>query len=581
MSSARIAALLSIVVCGCHAASSKGGDGGDTSGGTPDGGGIGGLGALDGGGAGGDGGGGDGGGNLPPGTVGVITYHNDVRRTGANLRETVLTPGAIAAHGLVLAFSQPVQGAIVTQALYLGQLAVGSGLRDVFFVATSADVVYAFDAADGAAGPLWQATLGDAENPARRYSRGVASTPVIDRVSGELYVVYGTSDQPSSLDTADAAFWLAALDVHDGTVRRRTKLAATYQRSDGAPIALVARNQQQRPSLLLDHGALYIGFGGRNPEESIEFHGWLLRYDARTFAQLGVWNASPNAVSSNGMGASEGAGIWGSSPVADDAGDVYFLTGNALADPAHQWYGDSAVKLTASAGLAYAGSFTPSDPMRLLELNDVDLGSGGVLLIPGGGGRIVGGGKTGIFYLVDTVQMQEVQHFQAFINEYNPSFPVDSNWEGGPHLHAGPVFWQGPDPTRAYVYDWSEQDYLKSYAYLWGKGLFDDTHPTVGAVLALGGPNPTDTIMPGGMISLSANGNHDGVVWASLVRSRTIDPTYGAYPGRLYAFDAITLAELWEADTPSIAGWAPPTVADGRVIMPTSSGQVQVYVLAR
>jgi hypothetical protein len=115
---------------------------------------------------------------------------------------------------------------------------------------------------------------------------------------------------------------------------------------------------------------------------------------------------------------------------------------------------------------------------------------------------------------------------------------------------------------------------------VWSAGRFDDKHPTVGPVIALGGPNPTDTIMPGGMISLSANGNHDGIVWASLARSRTIDPTYGAYPGRLFAFDAITLRELWAIDIPTIAGWAPPTVADGRVIMPTSSGLVQVFVLA-
>ena len=67
------------------------------------------------------------------------------------------------------------------------------------------------------------------------------------------------------------------------------------------------------------------------------------------------------------MGASEGAGIWGSSPVADDAGNVYFLTGNALADPVHQWYGDSGVKLSPSGGLGYVASFTPYDPMRLLE----------------------------------------------------------------------------------------------------------------------------------------------------------------------------------------------------------------------
>ena len=46
--------------------------------------------------------------------------------------------------------------------------------------------------------------------------------------------------------------------------------------------------------------------------------------------------------------------------------------------------------------------------------------------------------------------------------KYDPTAPVDSDWEGGPHLHGTPAYWRGPDVEFAYVYAWGEQDYLRA-----------------------------------------------------------------------------------------------------------------------
>jgi hypothetical protein len=286
-----------------------------------------------------------------------------------------------------------------------------------------------------------------------------------------------------------------------------------------------------------------------------------------------VWSATPDRAK-----AGQGGGIWGAAPAGDASGNVFFATGNALADHAGGSFGNSIIGLQPQNGLSLLGAFTPTDPERRLEIFDVDLGSGGLMLIPGTG-QAVGGGKTGVLYLVETRNVERVQEFQAFINQHDPDFVVDSYWAGGPHLHGSPAFWQGPDPSFAYVYHWSESDYLKAFRYRWSEKRFETADPVVGDVLAVNGPSRDEPIMPGGMISVSANGNADGIVWASIPDTGERDPRYGELRGRFLAFDAQTLATLWQTTFPTIPKWMPPTVSDGKVFLPTSSNRILVYEL--
>ncbi len=202
----------------------------------------------------------------------------------------------------------------------------------------------------------------------------------------------------------------------------------------------------------------------------------------------------------------------------------------------------------------------------------------GLVVIPGAR-QAVGGGKTGILYLVDTGKIEKLQDFQAFINEYNPQFVVDSYWAGGPHLHGSPVFWQGPDTTFAYVYHWSENDYLKAFKYSRSTLRLESDDPIIGDLLAAGSADPDQAVMPGGMISLSANGNRDGILWASIPDTGQRDPGWGELRGRLLAIDAVTLKKIWDTPVPTIPKFMPPTVSDGKVFMPTSSNVVFVYGL--
>jgi hypothetical protein len=549
----------------------------------------------------------------------VVTHHNDNYRTGANLHEMILTPSRVANAGMRLKYTRPVNGPIEGQLLYVPALQGPGAVHNVVYVQSTANYVYAYDAdveslSGTSAGLLWVKHLTDPEDdpsgamcaaPRRCMARSPSSTPVIDLATNTIYVLYSTKNQSQDtsggtvseqdLNSLDVAFWLMAIDIRTGAELRHVKVGGFVIRSDGTQVDFVAKNQWSRPALLLSRGSIYLSFGMRPKEELVEYHGWVLRYDVATFAAQGVFCTTPYAHSANsGMGGDngEGAGIWqgGGGPAADEAGNIYFFTGNAKFDPTNSWFGDSIIKLSPAGNtLAFVGLFSPEDTAHDLENHDIDLGAGGPMLIPETDG-LVGGGKTGIFYLLNRNTMTKVQEFQAFRNIYDPLQPTPyfGGWAGGPHLHGTPVYWRGHAPDFAYVYDWSEKDYLKAFKYYFKTGQFDVVHPIVGSVPTLHSPDPMKIDpMPGGMLSLSANGNNagTGIIWAVLPASIDLTQPGGNFRGHVFAFDAESLKLLWDTsfptNFPTLGKWLPPTIADGKLFIGTFDNQFIVYELNR
>ena len=565
----------------------------------------------------------------------VLTQHNDKYRTGAYLAETELTPDKVRNQGMHVRYwlapagadrttfpdlpnAGFVDGGIETQLLYLRHAGFKNGTANGLFVATVHNKLYALDADTGA--QIWVTDLMQLDPGACRIPKGVAATPVIDLGRQQIFVTFSTQygGQDCGLFTgSEVSFFLASLNISDGGFVRFLRLNPSTAMHVRNPPPFNGQFHSLHPGLLLDHNSLFLAFGSNAELEGKGegFRGWIMRFNADNLALQGVFCTSPDEV---------GAGVWqgGGGLAADASGNVYFLTGNGTADFQRHFngrvfvqnnlFGDSFVKLAVSGRSLAPTAWAPEDAADL-NAHDADLGAGGVVLIPDAN-LVVGGGKAGVMYTLDRSSMSRVQQFNASTNLYHPWLRADT-WDGGPHLHGAPTYWRG-DPNYGYLYVWGEKDVLRMYRFDIHAGKFEErltrssadpktTHREVffykeGTIHAL-----PDT-MPGGMISLSADGNNPntGIVWGILAVARCMPPSkpchrkedsdmdiFGPFPAAVYAFNAQDLKLLWNDDLrrwepkpnafSAVPHWAPPTIADGKVFVPSGSGMVVVYELCK
>jgi hypothetical protein len=364
------------------------------------------------------------------GTVDVTTYAYDTNRTGSNPQESLLAPKAVNPFFFGQLFSVPADGQVYAQPLYLHSLVMPDGRKhNVVYVATEHDSIYAFDA-DTAGAPLWHVSFIDPANGVTTVSSadvntgdinpeiGITGTPVIDPTSGTIYLVAKTKE--ITLGVTTFVQRLHALDVHTGAEKPNSPVViqgavpGTGDGNDGngnVPFSPLLNNQ--RPALLLLNGTVYIAWASHG--DNGPYHGWVMGYNATTLAQTSIWNTTPNAVTYGYPLAAGGIWMAGCGPAADAEGNIFVSTGNGTFDvnPMSQYspaYGDSIVKLSTTKGLSVADYFTPFDQQNLDD-TDADLGSGGVVLVPGTvqfNGHthlLVQSGKEGKIYVVDRDQM--------------------------------------------------------------------------------------------------------------------------------------------------------------------------------
>ena len=509
--------------------------------------------------------------------VSVLTHRYDVGRTGQNLNESVLKPSNVNVSNFGKLFFRTVDGYVYAQPLLVSGLDIQGQTRNVLFVATEHNSVYAFDADDPVANaPLWRVSLGTPV-PSQDICAftqssgdgcngqfwtdltpevGITGTPVIDSTGGTLYVVAKTKNASDST----YHFFLHALDLVTGAEKFAGPVEITIPSS--SPVAFPPLAQLQRPGLLLLDGVVYIAFGSAG--DFLTWHGWVMAYDSSTLQQLAYFNTTPsNSVFDSG-GETGGGGIFATGGLlADSSNNIYFMSGNGPFDASTQ-FGVSALKLN-TPQLAMQDYFTPHDA-SYLGANNVDLGSGGQLVIPGTQ-LLVGGGKDGVLRLIDGNNMGK---FNASIDGNVQNLQVTNNW-----IFGSPVYWNGPNGK--WIYLWTSGDTLKAWKF---NGATLGTSPvSQNSVASPFGECDTSPM------ALSANQGQDGILWAPI--SLDGDPNAGTVPGILYAYDATNLATpLWSSQLNSIrdnagnfAKFNPPTVANGNVYLPTFSGQVIAYGL--
>ncbi|MEU6972322.1 hypothetical protein AB0A71_32315 [Kitasatospora aureofaciens] len=207
------------------------------------------------------------------GPVSVTTQHNDNRRTGANLLEVTLRPSNVGPKTFGKVFTRAVDGEIYGQPLYLCQVDVaGVGQRNVVYVATMHNSVYAFDADDpNASAPLWHARLGpSAPMPDPNIGPGgyadisvevgIISTPVISVDRNLIYVVAFTKEGNTYHHTLHALDLRSGQESLGGPVRIAATVPGSGEGSVNGTITFTSHLQIQRAALTLVNDRLYVAF---------------------------------------------------------------------------------------------------------------------------------------------------------------------------------------------------------------------------------------------------------------------------------------------------------------------------------
>lgn len=330
---------------------------------------------------------------------GMMTYHADKYRSGVNLQEAALSATTVNQSSFGKLFSFAVDGQIYAQPLYVANLNFNGTFRNVVFVATEHDGVYAFDADGNSTDPLWRrsfidpahgvTTKHEPDNGLISPEVGITGTPAIDAATNTLYVLALTVENGTQVHRLHALDLITGAEKFGGPVQ----ITGTFGNS-----TFDSSRELQRPALLFLNGAVYVAFGsyGDNPP----WQGWLFGYSAD--------GGSLHQVAALGTAPAHGeAAIWmsGGGPAADDSGNIYVVTGNGNFDLDSGGHDAGNTLLKLNGSLQVLDYYTPTN-WADLNAHDWDLGNGGVMLPPTQSGApvpnlVIWGGKDGNIYLVN------------------------------------------------------------------------------------------------------------------------------------------------------------------------------------
>ena len=519
------------------------------------------------------------------GFAGVFTQHNDNGRTGQNVNETTLTPANVNSKSFGKLFAQAVDGQVYAQPLYVPNVSIAGQSHNVIYVATEADSVFAFDADSNTgvnANPLWRASLIDMAHGAAQGATpvdavngincnalvplvGITSTPVIDPSTNTMYVVAKSAENNSYVQRFHAIDISTGAEKPQGSVVIAGSVPGTGDGNSNATLSFDPKMHLNRPGLLLLNGVVYVGFASNC--DNAPYHGWLFAYDALTSVQRAIFVSTPDG--SDGGIWNSGAGI-----SADSSAHLYIATGNGTFDTVHvpsTELGDSIIKLfLTGTSLTATDYFTPYN-QAAYNSGDLDVGSGGILLLPDQPGSF----PHQLLQVAKGRWMYEINRDQMTLNNLHYCFnncmidpQIISEFQPAGDAFSVPAYWNGS------IYYCGSNSQLSVYPI--SNGVVSSVRSSF---------VPFMIAFPGATPAISANGTTNGIVWA-------VDSSnWGSFgppsaPAVLHAFDATNVGnELYnttQAQTRDVMGnavkFVVPTVANGKVYVGTQT-EIDVYGL--
>jgi hypothetical protein len=477
----------------------------------------------------------------------------------------------------------------------------GQNTHNVVFVATEHDSLYAIDANNGTV--LWKDSLlnavhggtvtsvpsGDVGSGDLSPEIGITATPVIDASTNTLYVEAKTKEVAS--DGTHYIHQLYAINLVDGTYELggpiviADSIGDTYvsgptvkgtgSGSSGGTVFFDSLRQLDRPALTEANGNIYLAYASHG--DNGPYHGWVLSYNAATLQLNGVFNTTPNG--------SDG-GIWqsGGKLAVDAQGNLYFETGNGTFDttlnsagmPNNGDYGDSFVKIAVDPttsptnqnvngwGLTAVDYFTPFDQQNLNN-GDLDLGSGGLMLLPPSVGStahpqlLVGSGKEGRIYLIDANNMGHFDPNTDHVVQETNNTTISGSFDT-PAYFNNTIYYVGGSNIG------NPSDVGKTFSISNGQMSLTPTSQ-----------GPDHFGYPGATPSISANGTSNGVVWTLDHGSNQLR-AYNATGFNTELYTSAQAPNNRDALTGSVVKFSVPTVANGEVFVGTSNS-LNVYGL--
>jgi hypothetical protein len=498
----------------------------------------------------------------------ISSYRTDNARTGVNALETTLTPANVNPVNFGRRAAIAVVGDVYAQPLYISNVTTADGTtRNLVIVATQHDQVYAIDTSTQAV--AWQRSFLDSGGlitpvPADDVSCGdianeigITGTPVLDPATERLYLVVRTKETSNG----QAYYYqrIHALSVVNGRdALPATNITTPLNRGNKFGSARFdPLHNHQRAALLLANGQVYVSWASHC--DAGNYWGWVMAFDEQTLQLTSAWIPSP-------VGA---GGIWmsASGPAADENGEVYLAVGNGWSDAmtGGSNYGDSVVRLhSQNQNLSVVDYFMPFDYQKLFD-EDLDLGSGGPVLLPTQTGAahphlLVTSSKDSMVYLLDRDNLgkwhadEDSQILQSFLGS-------------GYGSYATPAVWNNT------VYFGFTASSLQAFAYDPVQQQINTTPSSTSGSIILG--------FPGASPVISASGSDGAILWVLQT-----DQFNSGGPAILRAFDPANLANEYydsamspDRDSAGAAlRFTVPVVADGQVFV-AGHNEIDIYGL--
>src|SRR5580698_87461 len=457
----------------------------------------------------------------------VTTYHYNLNRDGLNSQEAILTQANVNSTTFGKIGMDSVDGKVDAEPLYLGNLTIAGASHNVLFVATEHGSVFAFDADTNT--QLWKASViptGESTSDDHGCSQitteiGITSTPVIDRKQGPNGTLFTVGMSKDAAGNYHQRFH--ALDITTGAEfpGSPTEIAAavpgTGDNSQGGNVVFDPSQYAERAALTLYNGNIYTAWTSHCDRGL--YTGWIMAYSETSLRQTQLINLIPNG--------HEGS-IWmsGGGLAVDSAGSLYLADANGTFDatldangnPSNHDYGNAMIRLTANGSLAVADYFNVSNTVAE-SAQDLDLGSGGVVLLPDmtdASGKvqhlIAGAGKDKNIYIAS----------RDSLGKFNANSSTNANVYQQITGQLAGLNYTTPAFFNGVLYYASDGDTLKAF-------------PFTNATMATA-PTSVSTATfahPGSTPAVSANGTQNGIVWA-------VESALTA-PGVLHAYDPTNL----------------------------------------